>query len=243
MVWPCGWNSTAGSWSNIPLRLIPLPFCHFATATWTRRPLFPGAALCCIQGGYKNFSWFKIVNTVHLPGGVPLIHKSPVGGMCLMSCILWFLRLVGCHGNSSSKFVEMWLEMHSWSMLFDSLTIAKRFYFIHSWCEIWLNCYIVLCAYNIQSCVWGIQWRRGVLGLTGQATRAAEDQISDISIFSNFTKFFIAWFLTLKLTGVHRQRWASTCFPRALMILPCWVHACLLLLFVVFLLMNYTHRR
>jgi hypothetical protein len=28
-----------------------------------------------------------------------------------------------------------------------------------------------------------------------------------------------------------------------LMILPCWVHACLLLLFVVFLLMNYTHRR
>jgi hypothetical protein len=100
----------------------------------------------------------------------------------------------------------MWLEMHSWSMLFDSLTIAKRFYFIHSWCEIWLNCYIILCAYNIQSCVWGIQWRRGVLGLTGQATRAAEDQISDISIFSNFTKFFIAWFLTLKLTGVHRQR-------------------------------------
>jgi hypothetical protein len=176
---------------------------------------------------------FKIVNTVHLPGGVPLIHKSPVGGMCLMSCVLWFLRLVGCRGNSLSKFVEMWLEMHSWSMLFDSLTSAKRFYFIHLWCEIWLNWCIVLCAYSIHSCVWGIQWRRGVLGLTGQATRAAEDQISDISIFSNFTKFFVAWSLTLKLTSVHRQRWVSTCFPRALMILLCWVHACLLLLFVV----------
>jgi hypothetical protein len=42
--------------------------------------------------------------------------------------------------------------------------------------------------------------------VTGQATRAVEDKISDISVFSNFTKFFIAWSLTLKPTGVHRQR-------------------------------------
>jgi hypothetical protein len=37
----------------------------------------------------------------------------------------------------------------------------------------------------------------------------------------------------------------STCFPRALMILLCWVHACLFYYCLLCLLhlMNYTHRR
>lgn len=67
----------------------------------------------------------------------PLVSHSPAcfkfcGSNCYQETLIFWSsnmfhsRLGGCHGNNSLKFVEMLLEMHDWSMLFDILTSVRR---------------------------------------------------------------------------------------------------------------------
>jgi hypothetical protein len=67
---------------------------------------------------------FEVGHTVDLLGSV--------GNADYHVILMWNIfhsRLGGCNGNNSSKFVEMLLEIHSWSMLFSSFTSARRYFF------------------------------------------------------------------------------------------------------------------
>lgn len=146
---------------------------------------------------------FEVGHTVDLLGSVANADYHVV--------LMWNIfhsRLGGCNGNNSSKFVEMLLEIHSWSMLFSSFTSPRRYFFQVAWDMVELVLQIYECI------LVGYSPKEGVLWLAGKGTRAAEDQISDIPT-SSCTNLCITWSLTLKLMVVCPQRWS-------LMTFNCW---------------------